>query len=80
VPKNEVEKILKYTALAIEIQHIWHVQTEVIPVIIVATGTICEPFRKYLSNIPEKCDFKLPQKTDSLGTAYTHTHTHFGKW
>ena len=40
VIKKEVEKILKYTAFAIEIRHMWNVQTEVIPVIIGATGTI----------------------------------------
>jgi hypothetical protein len=75
VMKKEVEKNLKYTAFAIEIQRMWNVQTEVIPVIIGATGTICESFRKYFSNIPEKCDFKDLQKTDTLGTAHAHTHT-----
>ena len=90
VIKKEVEKILKYTAFAIEIQCMWNVQTEVIPVIIGSTGTICESFRKYLSNIPEKCDFKELQKTDTLGTAHVRACTHtyslslslsvFGKW
>jgi len=74
VIKKEVKKILKYTALATEIQCMWKLQQpEVIPVITGATGTICEPLRKYLSNIPGKCDFKELQKTDTL---HTHTHTH----
>jgi hypothetical protein len=30
----------------------WNVKTEVIPVIIGATGTISKTFRKYVSNIP----------------------------
>jgi hypothetical protein len=32
----------------------WNVTTEVIPAIIVATGTIQKPPRQYLSNIPER--------------------------
>jgi len=40
VIKNEVEKILKYKDLTIEIQRMWIVRTKVIPVIIGATGTI----------------------------------------
>jgi hypothetical protein len=34
--------------------------------IIGATGTICESFGKYLSNTPEKHDFKELQKKNSL--------------
>jgi len=40
VIKKEAEKILKYKDLTIEIQCMWNVKTEVIPVIIGATGTI----------------------------------------
>jgi hypothetical protein len=34
-----------------EIQRMWNVKAEVIPVIIGATGTISKSFRQYLSNI-----------------------------
>ena len=40
VIKNEAEKILKYRDIRVEIQRMWNVKTNVIPVIIGATGTI----------------------------------------
>jgi len=48
----------------------WHVQTKVIPVIIGATGTTSESFRKYVSNIPGKHEVKELQKTAILCTAH----------
>ena len=41
-----------------------------IPVIISATGTISNSFRKYVSNIPGKYEVKELQKTAILGTAH----------
>jgi hypothetical protein len=38
--KKEAEKIIKYKDLTIETKRIWNVKTNVIPVIIGATGTI----------------------------------------
>jgi hypothetical protein len=38
--KEKTEKILKYKNLTIQIQCMWNVKTNVIPVIIRATGTI----------------------------------------
>jgi len=46
VIKKEIEKILKYKDLTIEIQRMWNVKPKVIPVIIRATGTISKSFRK----------------------------------
>ena len=40
VIRKEVENILKYKELTIEIQRRWNVKTKVIPVITGATGTI----------------------------------------
>ena len=70
VIKKEAEKILEYKDLTIEIQRLWNVNTEVIPVIIGATGTISMPFRKYVSNIAGKHKVKELQKRDILGTAH----------
>ena len=63
-------KSLKYKDLAVEIQRMWNVKTNVIPVIIGTTGTILKSFRKYGSNIPGKHEVKELQKTAILGTAH----------
>ena len=68
--KKEVEKILKYKDLTIEIQRMWNVKTKVIPVIIGATGTVSNSFRKFESNITGKHEVKELQKTAILGTAH----------
>jgi len=45
----------------------WNVKTKVMPVIIEATGTISESFRKYVSNIPGKREVKELQKNIHIG-------------
>ena len=70
VIKKEAQKILKYKDLTTEIQRMWNVKTKVIAVIIGATGTVSESFRKYVSNIPGKHEVKELQKTAILGTAH----------
>jgi hypothetical protein len=69
VIKTKAEKILKYKDLTIEIQRMWNVKTNVIPVI-GATGTISKSFRKYLSNVPGNHEVKELHKTAILGTAH----------
>jgi len=69
VIKKEAEKILEYKDPTIELQCMWNVKTKVIPVIIGATGTISESFRKYVSNIPGNHEVKELQKTAILCTA-----------
>ena len=70
--KKEAEKILKYKNLTTEIQRMWNVKTNVIPVIIDATGTISNSFRKYVSNIPGNHEVKELQKNSHIGHC-THT-------
>jgi len=70
VIKREAKKILKYKDLITEIQYMWNVQVKVIPIIIMATGTISKSLRQYLSNLPGKQEIKELQKTAVLGTAH----------
>jgi hypothetical protein len=58
VIKKEAEKFLKHKNLTTEIQRIWNVKTEAIPVIIDKNGTISVSFREYLSNVPENHEIK----------------------
>ena len=51
-------------------QRMWNVKTNVIPVMIGATGTISKAFRKYVSNITANHEVKELQKTAILGTAH----------
>jgi hypothetical protein len=70
VIEKEVEKTLKHRELTTEIQLIWNVNTNVMPVIIGLNGTISESFRKYVSNTPGKHEVKELRKTAILGTAH----------
>ena len=70
VIKKEAKNILKYKDLTIEIQRMRNIKPRVIPVIIGATGTISESFRKYVSNISGNHEVKELQKTAILGTAH----------
>ena len=62
--------IVKYKGLIIEIQRMWNVKTNVISVIIGASGTISKSFRKYVGNIPGKHEVNELHKTHILGTAH----------
>jgi len=62
VIKKEAEKILKHEYPTIEIQCMWNVTAEVIPIIRGATGTISKSLKQYLSNIPGKHEIKELRK------------------
>jgi len=57
-----------------EIQHMWNVKAKVIPIIILATGTISKSLRKHLSNEPGNHEIKELQKWP-----YWALHTWYGK-
>jgi hypothetical protein len=48
----------------------WNVKTKITPVIIGATGTISQSFRKYMSNLPGNHEVKEQQKIAILGTTH----------
>jgi len=75
VIKRDAEKILKYKELTIEIQRTWNVKTKLMPVIIWATGTISNSFRKYVTNIPGKM-----KSRNCKEQPYWALHTYFGKY
>ena len=75
--KKEGEKILKCKDLIIEIQRMWNVKAEMIPVATCATGTAAKLFRQYLSNIPGKHEIKEIQKRKPQ--PYWALHTYCGK-
>ena len=56
--------------LKIEIQFMWNVKANVIPIMTGATGTIPESLRQYLSNVPGEHGIKELQKPTILGTAH----------
>jgi hypothetical protein len=65
-----VDVIIIIIIIIIIIQRVWNLKTNVIPVIIGATGIISKSFRKYLRNIMGKHEVKELQKTAILGTAH----------
>ena len=75
VIKIEAEKILKYKDLTTEIQRMSNVKTNVIPVILGATGAISKSFTKYVSNIPGKHEVKELQKQP-----FWALHTYCGQY
>jgi hypothetical protein len=74
VTKKEAVKILKYKDLTTEIQCTRHVEANVIPVIIGATGTISKSLREYLRNINAKNEIRNYRKLP-----YLALHTYYGK-
>lgn len=71
--EKEAEKRLKYKDLQIEVQRMWGMKCEVIPIIIGATGAISKNFKNYLTKIPgndQKQTMRTLQKSALLGTAH----------
>jgi 3-deoxy-D-manno-octulosonic acid (KDO) 8-phosphate synthase len=66
VTKKEAEKILKYKDLILEIQGIWYVKAQVIPVITGATGTISKPDNTW-ATYQESTKLRNYKKTSHIG-------------
>jgi hypothetical protein len=72
VIKKDAGKFFNYKELAIEIQRMWIVKTNVIPVILVANEAITKASGKYLNNLhlPGRHGIKELQKRAILSSAY----------
>ena len=66
---KETEKILKYKDLLKEIQRMWNVKANVIPLITGATGTISKSLRQYLRHVPGKHEIN-PLNTELNSICY----------
>ena len=69
VSSKEIEKKSKYKDLEIEIQRMWKMKIEVIPIVIGALGTIKKGMENNIRNVSEAMNIKSLQKTCLLGTA-----------
>lgn len=70
IVKKEAEKVLKYKSLLIEVQRMWNVKANIIPIVIGATGFVTTNMKKHLEKIPGKHSYGEIQKTVVLGTAH----------
>ena len=69
VSSKEIEKKSNYKDLEIEIQRMWNMKTEVIPIVIGALGTIKKGMENNIRNVSEAVNIKSLQKTCLLWTA-----------
>ena len=69
VKAKEEEKLEKYQDLAREIQKMWSVRTQVLPVVIGALGTVPKRLESNLKRIGTNNSIELIQKSALLGTA-----------
>ncbi|XP_067931050.1 uncharacterized protein [Watersipora subatra] len=70
VVQKEDEKIGKYKKLGFEINRLWKVKTEVIPIVIGALGTVLIRHIAYLAEVGVNMSFETIQKTAILGTTH----------
>ena len=68
VGKKEAEKVSKYMGLCAELNRMWGIDTEIIPVIVGGLGTVSKNIGDYLAKIPGLPDVFMCQKICLLGS------------
>ena len=67
---KESEKIQKYQDLKLELQKLWNVKAEVIPVVIGALGAVSTSLEGHLQRTPGEHDMRKLMKQAILGSAH----------
>ena len=67
---KEVEKIMNYAELKVELERMWKTKTKVIPIVIGALGSITKKLEENLKELDVKHNIKVFQKSALLGTAH----------
>lgn len=65
---KEIEKLSKYHALKVEISRLWKTPTEVIPIVVGATGIIAKSLHRYCIMLDSNINIHIIQKQAAIHT------------
>ena len=68
IKKKEMEKLSKYGGLRVELERMWGVKAEIIPIIVGGLGAVTRNLSDYLAKIPGLPDLHMCQKICLLGS------------
>ena len=68
VRKKELEKLAKYGELKAELQKMWGMECEVLPIVVGGLGAVTKNLRDYLARVPGHPEQFLCQKIALLGS------------